>query len=66
VEAVAQQLKKEKNYSEPLSIVWCFYKYINSPRAEEMLKVSTLVKHATLMAVQQTKKKKRRKNRTVL
>ncbi|KAK7104135.1 leucine-rich PPR motif-containing protein, mitochondrial-like [Littorina saxatilis] len=37
VESIGKNLISEKNYTEPLSVLWCYYKYRNSPRAEELM-----------------------------
>ncbi|KAL8619576.1 hypothetical protein ACOMHN_019632 [Nucella lapillus] len=38
VESIARKFQAEKNYTEPLSILWCYYKFHNSPRADHILK----------------------------
>lgn len=38
VESVSRKFYSEKNYTEPLSIMWCYYKFHNSPRADQILK----------------------------
>ena len=42
VERLAKKAHAENNYTEPLSMLWCYYKYNDSPRADQLTKVSAL------------------------
>ena len=42
VERLAKKAHAENNYTEPLSMLWCYYKYNDSPRADQLMKASVL------------------------
>ena len=42
VERLAKKAHAENNYTEPLSMLWCYYKYNDSPRADQLMKASAL------------------------